>query len=180
MITRRELLKWALIGGAGLATGCVRVGGAAREATPFEDNEHPYGFLTEEDRIIVAAIVPVMLAEALPPTGDQREQSLREIVRGVDYAIGLLTDATREELRDLFDVLGNALGRVVLAGIWSGWASAKPDDVAEFLDGWRNAYLDLLRQGYQGLHELIMAAWYGNPASWAAIGYPGPPRLESV
>lgn len=155
-------------------TGCSSLSLTAKESQPFSDTDHTYRFLTEEDRIIVAAIAPVMLAGALPSGSRDK---LREVVRGVDYAISLLTDATREELRDLFGVLGNASGRVVLAGVWSHWSHARPNDIEEFLDEWRGAYLDLLRQGYLGLHELIMAAWYGNPASWEAVGYPGPPRI---
>lgn len=178
MITRRELLKWGLIGGAGLVTGCAGFDSATDSHTLFADTEHDYGFLTEADRVIVAAVVPVMLAGALPQRGADHDTAVRDVVRGVDYAIGLLAEATRDELRGLFDVLGNALGRVVLAGIWSQWSRVRTLEVAEFLEGWRNAYLDLLRQGYQGLHELITAAWYGNPASWDAIGYAGPPQLE--
>ena len=177
MMTRRELLKCGLIGGAGLITGCSAPTSTVGEPASFSDNRYGYGFLTEEDRIIVAAIAPVMLASALPADTAQQRLRVREIVRGVDYAIGLLTEATRDELRDLFGVLGNAMGRVVLAGIWSQWSRVSSHEVAEFLDEWRNAYLDLLRQGYHGLHELITAAWYGNPASWDAIGYAGPPRI---
>ena len=33
----------------------------------------------------------------------------------------------------------------------------------------------LLRAGYQGLHQLVCAGWYAMPASQAAVGYPGPP-----
>lgn len=177
MMTRRALLKWGLIGGAGLATGCVSLDGAADEDPLFVDKEYPYGFLAEEDRIIIAAIAPVMLAGALPSDPEELNVRLREIVRGVDYATGLLTDAVRAELRELFGVLGSTMGRIVVAGVWSHWAKVKPAEVAKFLDNWRNAYLDLLRLGYQGLHELIMASWYGNPASWDAIGYPGPPQV---
>jgi hypothetical protein len=35
----------------------------------------------------------------------------------------------------------------------------------------------LLRVAYFALHELVFAAWYGDPQSWPRIGYPGPPEL---
>jgi hypothetical protein len=35
----------------------------------------------------------------------------------------------------------------------------------------------LLRSAYDALHQLVFAAWYGNPRSWPAIGYAGPPVL---
>jgi hypothetical protein len=31
-----------------------------------------------------------------------------------------------------------------------------------------------LRSAYQALHDLVLGAWYANPANWDAIGYPGP------
>ena len=37
--------------------------------------------------------------------------------------------------------------------------------------------LALKRSAYDALHQLILAAWYGNGRSWAGIGYPGPPKL---
>ncbi|GAB4345291.1 MAG: hypothetical protein Kow006_02330 [Gammaproteobacteria bacterium] len=177
MITRRALLKWGVTGAAGLAFGCSGFGGDDRGESFYRDPDHPYRFLTDEDQIIVAAIAPVMLGEALPADPAAHRERIREVVRGVDYAISLLSEATRDELRDLFGLLGNSLGRVIIAGLWSRWDRAGPAEVGRFLNDWRLAYLDLLRQGYQGLHELIMAAWYGNPASWPDIGYPGPPEV---
>jgi hypothetical protein len=42
---------------------------------------------------------------------------------------------------------------------------------------WQASRVSLLRSAYGGLHQLLLAAWYGNPLAWQAIGYPGPPRL---
>jgi hypothetical protein len=36
----------------------------------------------------------------------------------------------------------------------------------------------LLRSGYAALHQLVLAAWYGNARAWPAIGYGGPPSLD--
>jgi hypothetical protein len=52
---------------------------------------------------------------------------------------------------------------------------ASAEDIARFLERWRHSSIALLRSGYQALHELVMAAWYGNAQSWGRIGYPGPP-----
>jgi hypothetical protein len=35
----------------------------------------------------------------------------------------------------------------------------------------------LLRSAYDALHQIVLAAWYGNPRSWPAIGYGGPPSV---
>jgi hypothetical protein len=70
---------------------------------------------------------------------------------------------------------------VALAGLTSPWEEASVEDVSTFLTRWRTSRFDLMRAGYQALTQLIQAAWYGNPRSWGAIGYPGPPfRVETA
>ena len=68
---------------------------------------------------------------------------------------------------------------IIVAGVRSTWAEATEEEVAAFLRRWRTSRFGLLRAGYQALTQLILAAWYGNPASWERLGYPGPPALES-
>jgi len=46
------------------------------------------------------------------------------------------------------------------------------------LGRWQHSRLALLRSAYDGLHQLVLAAWYGNSRAWPAIGYPGPPSLR--
>ena len=55
------------------------------------------------------------------------------------------------------------------------WSDAGAAEVAAFLERWRAVGFTLLRSAYDALHQIIFAAWYGNPRSWPAIGYPGPP-----
>jgi hypothetical protein len=175
--SRRELLKTGVLGCAALAF----VGLAARAAArPIEGD---FAFLTTEDRVIVAAIAPVMLAGALPAGGAERasveapELAVAEVVLGVDRAISGLAPATQAELRQLFDLLGLGIARVLVAGLWPSWDEAGAEDIAGFLGRWKESRFDLLRSAYLGLHELIVAAWYGNPRAWPRIGYPGPPEL---
>ncbi len=169
--SRRELLKTGALGCAALAF----VGLAARaRAQPIEGD---FAFLGAEDRVIVAAIAPVMLAGALPAGGAARQRAEAEVVEGVDRAISGLAPATQAELRQLFDLLGLGIARVLVAGLWPSWDEAGAEDIAGFLGRWKESRFDLLRSAYLGLHELIIAAWYGNPRAWPRIGYPGPPEL---
>jgi len=48
------------------------------------------------------------------------------------------------------------------------------------LQQWQHSRLLLLRSGFQALHALINAAWFGNPASWGALGYQQPPQVMRV
>lgn len=171
--SRRELLKTGVLGCAALAF--VGLAAAARaRAQPIEGD---FAFLNAEDRVIVAAIAPVMLAGALPAGGAARQSAVAEVVRGVDRAISGLAPATQAELRQLFDLLGLGIARVLVAGLWPSWDEAGAEDIAAFLGRWKESRFELLRSAYLALHELIMAAWYGNQRAWPRIGYPGPPEL---
>ena len=56
----------------------------------------------------------------------------------------------------------------------TAWADATPAQVAAFLQDWRVSRVGLLRSAYGAMHDLVLGAWYADPSSWAAIGYPGP------
>lgn len=167
--SRRQFLKAGVAGCAALTLASLAARAPAQgEASP---DQGAFAFLGAQDRAIVAAIAPAMLAGALP------RDAVDEVVLGVDQAIAGLAPATQEELRQLFDLLGFTIARVAVAGLWPAWEEAGVDDVAAFLERWRTSRFDLLRSAYLGLHELIVAAWYGNPRAWPRIGYPGPPEL---
>lgn len=126
---------------------------------------------------IVTAIVPAMLDGALPPAGLERTAAIRETVDNVARAIAGLAPASRDELARLFTLLALPVGRRVFAGLDAPWRDARVADVSAFLDAWRRSGWALKRSAYDALHQLILAAWYGNPRAWGAIGYPGPPPL---
>jgi hypothetical protein len=133
--------------------------------------------LSGEQRDLLAAVAPVLLAGALP-TGEQQEAAVRAVVEGVERAVAGLPPGLRDELDQLFQLLTFAPTRWLLAGVSAPWPMASPVEIAGFLESWRSSWLTLLQSGYHALHELIMAAWYAQPGSWAALRYPGPPSLR--
>jgi len=174
-LTRRELIHTGLGGLALLALGrCARPGTATG---PFQDPGYAYRALTGGDREIAAAVGAVMLAGALPSDAAAHGVALVQVVRGVDVAIAGLPPYAREEIGQLFGMLRFPLTRALTTGIWSSWTDASSSAVDGFLSRWRFSNFDLLRSGYQALHQLVMASWYGNGASWTRIGYAGPPPL---
>jgi hypothetical protein len=169
VLTRRQLL------GGGIAAGAaLLVAGALYEfssdAAPG-DSHHRFTMLDDEDRVIVASIAPVMLAGAIS------EDAVAQIVRGVDVAIAGLPLSVRAQIRQLFGILRFPPSRMLAAGIWHPWHDARPDEIAHFLQTWRYSRIVRLRSAYDALHQLIMAAWYGNGDAWTAIGYAGPPAI---
>jgi hypothetical protein len=135
--------------------------------------------LDADGRAVLRAIVPALLVGALPADAALRAQSLDETIANVDAAIGGLSPAAQAELAELFALLGFAPTRVAFAGLTTHWPDATPLQVQSVLERWRTSRIALMRSAYDALHQLVLAAWYGNPRAWDAVGYPGPPALTS-
>jgi hypothetical protein len=177
MISRRTFVAAGVAGAAALAAAWWLRGRHAVDMTTVSTDQSPM-VMDADASAIIAAIVPVMLAGALPVETKSRAEAIRETVAGVDRTVIGLPPAAQKELAQLFALLAFTPGRLALARISAPWDQASPDEVADFLERWRNSGFTLLRSAYDALHQLIFAAWYGNPVSWAAIGYGGPPSLS--
>jgi len=176
MITRRTFLVAGVAASAALAAAWwlrPRTGAPGRVPA---DAEALFA-LDAEAPAIVAAIVPVLLDGALPEAAAARADAIRETVAGVGEAVAGLPPFARKELSELFALLAFAPSRWALARIAAPWPEADRADVAAFLERWRTSRFALLRSAYDALHQLVLAAWYANPRSWPATGYPGPPAL---
>jgi hypothetical protein len=169
-ISRRTLLKAGLAGGAALLLArCLYTPSSSRAPSASAG-------LESGARSILAALIPVMLEGALPRDADASARA--EVLAAIEQEIAGLPPATREELAQLFSLLGFAPTRCVVAGVWSAWPDATEASIASFLNRWRDSRFPLLRSAYAALHQLILAAWYANPRAWPATGYAGPPSLE--
>jgi hypothetical protein len=179
MLTRRQFLQAGIAGGALLLAVRAAYGPFSADPVVAEDPSFDYAVLRGKDRSVLAGVVPVMLAGALPAEGGERERAIVEVIRGVDRAVSGLPPSVQEEVAQLFALLGFPVTRRLLAGVGSPWLEASAKSVQGFLARWRGSRFALLRSAYAALHELIMAAWYGNPAAWPRIGYPGPPAITT-
>ena len=173
MLTRRQFIKAGIVGGAALAAAGLFYSRGLKEAPGSAVSPG----LTFEERTIIAALVPAVLAGALPAAGEARSRAIVQTVDGVGVAIAGLSAAAQKELAELFTLLNIAPARVLLARLWPRWEEASPAEIAAFLQGWRESRLELLRSAYAALHDLVLGAWYGNPDTWEGIGYPGPPEM---
>lgn len=160
MTTRREFLKTGFAGSLLLsAGGCGTVAYSERQ-------------------LILNVLSRVMLQSALPANTVTRDALLARTAGNVESTIAGLPLATQAELEQLFSLLDSWFGRCLLAGVWSPWEKASDSEIAEFLESWRHSRFNLLRSAYAGLHDLILGAWYAEPDTWTAIGYPGPPNIR--
>jgi hypothetical protein len=177
MLTRRTFILAGAAGGAALvAAYWLRRDNGAQPLTP---EVAALAHLDPAGPAIVTAIVPVLLVGALPLDPVSRTNAVNETVTNVARAVSGLPPAAQHELSQLFALLAFAPARFALTGLTTAWSQARESDVAAFLDRWQASRFVLMRSAYDALHQLVFAAWYGNPRSWPAIGYSGPPALSS-
>ncbi|POF40857.1 twin-arginine translocation pathway signal protein [Pseudomonas laurylsulfativorans] len=171
-LSRRGLLKFSLGASAFLATA-----GLGASLSGCSPSAPASGFVTlrSGDLPFLRALIPVMLEGAAP--SERMPEAVEGTLKSLDYNLAHLSPEMLKLTRQLFDVLGMAVTRGPLTGIWGSWENASADDIRRFLDRWENSSLSLLRMGHSSLLQLVMMAWYGRKESWAHCGYPGPPTV---
>ena len=167
-VNRRTFLKVGALAGLAMAAG----GGLDRYA-------HPTGplqrfVLDGEAKAALDAIIPAMLAGALPAAAPARGAAKPAATERVHQAILGLPLNAQKEVQDLFGLLALAPARRALTGVAGPWSEATDAQVGVFLQEWRFHSFAMLQTAYHALHDLIIGAWYADPSSWSAIGYPGP------
>ena len=172
MPTRRTFIQVGIAGGVVLAAARWLDRPAAIAAAPN------YQFLDAQTAALAAALVPVVLAGALPAEAAARARAIEEVTGGFDRAVAGLAPAVRKEVDELFSILRFPPVRLMFTGLWSPVEESSTEEIAAFLTRWRRSRFEIQRAGYQAITQLIQAAWYGNPASWAFIGYPGAPAIR--
>lgn len=169
-LTRRQLFKTGVFG-AVVLVGAVYLAGPPADQPPAAVRAGQ--FLTAMDVVLVEKIAPALLGVRPGRDGP----TLGELVQAFDAQAALLSPAAQNELRELFGLLQNRWSRRWLAGVAQPWATATPDVIQRFLSSWRDSAFLICRSGYQTLHRLSAAAWYGQPSSWLAVGYQLPVNI---
>ncbi|WP_223455915.1 MULTISPECIES: twin-arginine translocation pathway signal protein [unclassified Pseudomonas] len=171
-LSRRGLLKFSLGATAFLATAGL---GASLSGCSSSVPANGFVTLRSGDLLFLRALIPVMLDGAVPP--ERMPEAVEGTLKSLDYNLAHLSPEMLKLTQQLFDVLGMAVTRGPLTGIWGNWENASANDIRAFLDRWENSSLSLLRMGHSSLLQLVMMAWYGRKESWAHCGYPGPPTV---
>ena len=177
MMNRRRWLQVGVAGGAALSAAAWW---AQRSLPPQSTHDAPTSSLpppawTPEAAALITALAPVVLGPACAGTAP-----CRRVTGGVRVAVAALSPAAQRDVGELFMLLSIGTARGLLTGVWGSWDQASTEAIEAFLQRWRHSRLALLQAGYHALHDLILAAWYAEPESWAAIGYPGPPTLQAA
>ena len=125
---------------------------------------------------MLRTVAAALLGSALPADVDARTRELSRVVTATGALIANLPPLTRKEIADLFGLLALKPARALL-GYSGDWVGADITAVATFLAGLRDSSIGLKQQAYFALHDLLIGSFYAEPSTWAATGYPGPPKL---
>jgi len=158
MWTRRRVI---FVGVAGvLAAGAAVVLPRLKSAGPA-----PAGVeLVANHTDMLRAVALALLGPALPTAGSERDAQVGAVL------------STRREIGDLFGLLALKPARALL-GYGGDWPGADSNVVNAFLAGLRDSSISLKQQAYFALHDMVLGSFYAEPTTWAATGYPGPPKL---
>ena len=171
-LSRRGLLKFSLGASAFLATAGL---GASLSGCSSSNPASGFAILRSSDLEFLRAVIPVMLDGAVAV--DKMPAAVDQTLHCLDNGLNHLSPEMLKLTRQLFDVLGMAVTRGPLTGIWGSWENASSEEIQRFLDRWENSSLSLLRMGHSSLLQMVMMAWYSRAESWVHCGYPGPPTV---
>ncbi|KAA0978263.1 twin-arginine translocation pathway signal protein [Pseudomonas sp. ANT_H12B] len=171
-LSRRGLLKFSLGASAFLATAGL---GASLSGCSSSIPANGFATLRSGDLLFLRALIPVMLDGAVAV--EHLQAAVDGTLETLDNGLNHLSPEMLKLTRQLFDVLGMAVTRGPLTGIWGSWENASADEIRLFLDRWENSSLSLLRMGHSSLLQLVMMAWYSRRESWVHCGYTGPPTV---
>ena len=166
---RRRLLTLGVLSAAVLALG----GGALALLQPGVRD----GRLTDSGRLVFAAVGRALLDGTLPADGPAAAAEVKAMLVRLDDAIASLPTHVQSELSQLVALLATGAGRVAIAGLPPSWGEASVPQCQQALQRMRWSDVTLRRQAYQALHDLVGSAYFSDPATWNALGYPGPLKI---
>jgi hypothetical protein len=167
---RRTLLTVGLVAGTLLALA----GGTLALLKPSRKG----GLLTTAGRDVFGAVAQAVLGASLPDEPGSRAQVLAGHLSRIEQTIAGMPPAVQAEVDELVTIAASAPGRLALIGLNAEWSSATVQQVSDALQAMRDSPLALRQQAYQGLRELTNAAFFADPANWAAMGYTGQRSLS--
>lgn len=171
-LSRRELLKLGACASLALSTAGLT---ATLSGCSSSQAASEFAVLRDSDLPALRALFPAVIGSHPALLADR--SALELAIRQLDTTLDSTSPAVQREVLDLLGMLSLPVTRGPLTGIWGSWESASPEALQTFLERWKNSRLDMLRQGYKALSQLLLMSWYALPHSWDEAGYPGPPTI---
>lgn len=121
--------------------------------------------------MVFDALLPALLMGALPADHQRAQQQIFATRQAALEFLPFLPRTQQQQLGQLFILLEQELTRLALTGQWLSLSEVPLSQRLSLLAAWRDSYLALLQQAYAGLRELLLGAYYGQPAHWSALEY---------
>jgi hypothetical protein len=170
-MTRRQLLRRGLTGSLLFAAA----GATAAFWWPTRRRRPRAGLrvLDEKEASILAAVAETVLAiEPGAPSVDDVD-----VVGRVDALLARSPKGVQREFARLLHLFENGTTGLLTATGWTSFTAATAASREARLRAWQTSRIALFRTGFQAMRRLCGACYYSSPASWAAVGYPGPPDI---
>ena len=156
--------------GIGIATGFSLILGRC-----VYDQHQAFPDVTiAQKEAVLAACVPIFLDGALKGNAAQKQKAIQRTVQGCIAFINDLPKGTQLELDQLFEQLSGQLIIFATLGQWQYLTHLPLSYRAKWVEALRHHGITLLRQAYEGLREMIIAAYYAHPEHWSALQYQKP------
>lgn len=164
---RRSLLQLGL--GSALVLGLA--GGALSLLQPGLQQ----GLMSERSRLVLSRVAQAIIADAWPDEATlPRAAAMDALLQRINAQIAATPPSVQAELSQLLMLMDSAAGRRALVGIGSSWETVEMAELTAALQSMRLSRISLRQQAYQGLHDLVYAAYFSGKESWQVLGYPGP------
>lgn len=169
--SRRSVLKKGLLGGALLAAG-----GASflvlRPSKLLPPPPEGLWVFNLREYSLVQAIAARMISDT--PNAPTVEDVRLAFV--ADRTLAQSKVDAQKDVKKLLGLFENSLTQFLFGGRVQPFTHLTPLEQDEVLKEWQTSRISIRRTGFTALRTLVMACYYGNPAVWPSVGYPGPPR----
>lgn len=171
---RRGFLKTGIVGGVLLA--CGGVGYLATRKGPLRALPAAgLQVLDAHEYAVLAAIA----ARVIPDRPGFPTVEEIGVAATADSVLSRVEPSAQAEVKQLLRLFDNALTNVLFGGRFRPFTGLLPPAQDEVLRDWRDSRLLVRRTGFQALRSLVLAAYYGDPRTWKAVGYPGPLEIKT-
>lgn len=167
---RRTLLTLGAVSAAALAVA----GGSLALVHPARRN----AAFSEAAQDMLRAVARAVLGSLLPADQAAQTAALAGFLTRLQATIAGMPSAMQAEVDELLTIVSSAPGRRVLVGLAPTWSEAPTPAVAAAMQNMRLSSLALRQQAFHALRDLTNAAYFADPSTWSAIGYPGPRDLN--
>ena len=171
MLTRRQLVRRGVVGTILFAAA----GATAAFWWPTRRRRPRPGLrvLDEAEASILSAVAATGLAIEPGAPGPSEV----DVVGRVDALLARSPAAVQREFARLLHLFENGATGLITATGWTSFTAAGPASQEARLRAWETSRIAVFRTGFQAMKRLCAACYYSSPASWAAVGYPGPPDI---